>query len=67
MASTSTRSRSQPSSDLTGVSYHSSHVLGTDLSPSTNRVRFFAIGRMIAQAGVLIAPVAYTYLTQHVS
>src|SRR3954454_19983298 len=42
-------------------------VLGTDLSPSTNRGRFFALWRMIAQAGVLVAPLAYAYLAEHVS
>jgi MFS family permease len=42
-------------------------VLGTDLSPATNRGRFFAIWRMIAQAGVLVAPLAYAYLAEHVS
>ena len=42
-------------------------VLGTDLSPATNRGRFFAIWRMIAQAGALVSPAAYAYLAEHVS
>ena len=42
-------------------------VLGTDLSPSTNRGRFFAIWRTVAQAGALVAPAAYAYLAEHVS
>jgi MFS family permease len=42
-------------------------VLGTDLSPANNRGRFFALWRMIAQAGVLVAPVAFAYLAEHVS
>jgi MFS family permease len=42
-------------------------VLGTDLSPATNRGRFFAVWRMLAQTGALIAPAAYAYLAENVS
>ncbi len=42
-------------------------VLGTDLSPTVNRGRFFAIWRMIAQAGVLVAPLAYAFISEHIS
>jgi len=42
-------------------------VLGTDLSPTSNKGRFFAIWRMLAQAGALAAPVAYAYIAEHVS
>jgi DHA1 family multidrug resistance protein-like MFS transporter len=42
-------------------------VLGTDLSPSTSKGRFFAIWRMIAQAGALVAPLAYAFLAEHIS
>ena len=42
-------------------------VLGTDLAPATNKGRFFAIWRMLAQAGALAAPAAYAYLAEHVS
>jgi MFS family permease len=42
-------------------------VLGTDLAPRTNRGRFFAVWRTIAQAGALVAPAAYAYLAEHVS
>jgi MFS family permease len=42
-------------------------VLGTDLSPGTNKGRFFAVWRMLAQAGALAAPAAYAYLAEHVS
>ncbi len=42
-------------------------VLGTDLSPASNKGRFFAIWRMLAQAGALAAPAAYAYLAEHVS
>jgi len=42
-------------------------VLGTDLAPSANKGRFFAIWRMLAQAGSLAAPAAYAYLAEHVS
>jgi MFS family permease len=42
-------------------------VLGTDLAPTVNKGRFFAIWRMLAQAGSLVAPAAYAYLAEHVS
>lgn len=42
-------------------------VLGTDLAPASNKGRFFAIWRMIAQAGALAAPAAYAFLAEHVS
>jgi MFS family permease len=42
-------------------------VLGTDLSPTSNKGRFFAIWRMLAQTGALAAPVAYAYIAEHVS
>jgi MFS family permease len=42
-------------------------VLGTDLSPTTNRGRFFAVWRMLAQIGALVAPAAYAYLAENVS
>jgi MFS family permease len=42
-------------------------VLGTDLAPAANKGRFFAIWRMLAQAGALVAPAAYAYLAEHVS
>jgi MFS family permease len=42
-------------------------VLGTDLAPASNKGRFFAIWRMLAQAGALAAPAAYAYLAEHVS
>jgi MFS family permease len=42
-------------------------VLGTDLSPTANKGRFFAIWRSLAQAGALVAPVAFAYIAEHVS
>ena len=42
-------------------------VLGTDLAPTANKGRFFAIWRMLAQAGALAAPAAYAYIAEHVS
>lgn len=42
-------------------------VLGTDLAPATNKGRFFAIWRMLAQAGSLAAPAAYAFLAEHIS
>lgn len=42
-------------------------VLGTDLAPAVNKGRFFAIWRMLAQAGALAAPAAYAYVAEHVS
>ncbi len=42
-------------------------VLGTDLAPTSNKGRFFAIWRMLAQAGALAAPAAYAYIAEHVS
>src|SRR5258708_31612423 len=42
-------------------------VLGTDLAPASNKGRFFAIWRMLAQAGALVAPAAFAYLAEHVS
>ena len=41
--------------------------LGTDLAPASSKGRFFAIWRMLAQAGALVAPAAYAYLAEHVS
>ena len=42
-------------------------VLGTDLAPTVNKGRFFAIWRMLAQTGALVAPAAYAYLAENVS
>jgi MFS family permease len=42
-------------------------VLGTDLAPTVNKGRFFAIWRTLAQAGALVAPAAYAYLAENVS
>lgn len=42
-------------------------VLGTDLAPASNRGRFFAVWRSLAQAGALAAPAAYAFLAEHVS
>src|SRR5207237_1318628 len=42
-------------------------VLGTDLAPATNKGRFFATWRMLAQAAALVAPAAYAYIAEHVS
>jgi MFS family permease len=42
-------------------------VLGTDLAPTSNKGRFFAIWRMLAQAGSLVAPAAYAYIAENVS
>src|SRR5205814_34294 len=50
-----------------GTTVGTMQVLGTDLAPATNKGRFFAIWRMLAQAGALAAPAAYAYLAEHVS
>lgn len=42
-------------------------VLGTDLAPTSNKGRFFAIWRMLAQAGSLGAPAAFAYIAENVS
>jgi MFS family permease len=42
-------------------------VLGTDLAPASNKGRFFAIWRTLAQAGALVAPAVFAYLAEHVS
>lgn len=42
-------------------------VLGTDLAPTANKGRFFAVWRTFAQAGALAAPAAYAYIAEHVS
>ena len=42
-------------------------VLGTDLSPTLNRGRFFAIWRMLAQLAAAVAPAAYALIAEHVS
>ena len=39
-------------------------VLGTDLSPASNKGRFFAIWRMISQLGATAAPAVYALVAQ---
>jgi MFS family permease len=52
---------------MAGTTGGTMQVLGTDLAPASNKGRFFAIWRMLAQAGALVAPAAYAYLAEHVS
>ncbi len=50
-----------------GTTSGTMQVLGTDLAPTTSKGRFFAIWRMLAQAGSLAAPAAYAFIAEHVS
>ena len=50
-----------------GTTVGTMQVLGADLAPSSNKGRFFAIWRMLAQAGSLAAPAAYALIAEHVS
>jgi sugar phosphate permease len=40
-------------------------VLGTDLSPTFGRGKFFAIWRTIAQFGATITPGIFAYISEH--
>jgi MFS family permease len=50
-----------------GTTSGTMQVLGTDLAPTANKGRFFAIWRMLSQTGALVAPAAYAYLAENVS
>jgi MFS family permease len=50
-----------------GTTMGTMQVLGSDLSPTMNRGRFFAIWRLIAQVGVAVSPAAFAFVAEHVS